>query len=92
MQVTSGRILSLLCAAGYVIFATESQGIQGLKCLLAVVMPLLLIWFPDELGSATNYFAGHSFRVNAETPPILISIMGWLFLIGLPLLLYFLWK
>jgi hypothetical protein len=90
MQITAGKISSLAIAVAFAVFAIVDGGAAGLKCCLALLFPLALIWFPDEIGSATGYFAGHMMRVDAETPPILISIMGWLFLIGMPVVLYFL--
>jgi len=92
MQVTIGKIMSLLIGVGYATFAIMDGGVEGLKCSAALLFPLALIWFPDEIGSATGYFAGNFLRVDAETPPILISIMGWFFLVGLPVFLYFLWR
>ncbi len=88
MQITVGRILSLLIAGVFAIFAIIDGGFAGLKGCIALLLPLALIWFPDEIGSATSYFAGHMMRVDAETPPILISVLGWFFLIGLPAILY----
>jgi hypothetical protein len=90
MQITLGRILSLIIAIGYAVVAITNGGIDGVKCSLALLLPLALIWFPDEIGDATGYFAGNMLQVDVPTPPILISIMGWFFLIGLPVLLYFL--
>lgn len=93
MQVTIGKIASGLIAGGYAVFAFAGGGVfDGLKCCVVLLVPLALIWFPDEIGSATGYFAGHSLRVDVETPPILISIMGWIFLVGFPVLFYFLWS
>ncbi len=92
MQIAVGKILSVLIAVAYAAFAIIDGGATGLKCSIALLFPLALIWFPDEIGSATGYFAGHMMRVDAETPPILISIMGWFFLVGLPVVLYFLWS
>ena len=91
MQVTIGKIASLVIGVGYTAFAIANGGVEGPKCSTAVLIPLALIWFPDEIGSATGYFAGHWF-VDAETPPKLITFMGWLFLVGFPVLFYFLWR
>ena len=92
MQITIGKIASFVIAVGYAVLAITTGGVTGLKCCLALLFPLALIWFPDEIGSATGYFAGHSLRVDVETPPLLISIMGWFFLVVLPVLLYFVWR
>lgn len=92
IQITIGRILSLLIAIGYatcVIIGAHGFTADVFKCCIALLFPLALIWFPEQIGGATGYFAGHMMRVDTPTPPILISIMGWLFLVGLPILFYF---
>jgi hypothetical protein len=53
-------------------------------------LPLAFIWFPDEIGSVTGYF--RTGYVNVQTPGIMISIMGWFFLVGLPVLAYLIFK
>ncbi|HEY3932470.1 MAG TPA: hypothetical protein VGM58_08885 [Verrucomicrobiae bacterium] len=91
MQITIGKILGLLIAIGYAICAAIGAGgftEEVFKCCMALLLPLALIWFPDEIGSFTGYFK--SGYVNVETPAIMISFMGWFFLVGLPVLFYFL--
>lgn len=86
-QVTVGKILSLLIVLGYTALAVRAGGIHGLKCSAGLLFPLALIWFPEEIGSLTGYF--RSGYVNVQTPAIIVSFGGWLFLVGLPVLLYF---
>jgi hypothetical protein len=50
---------------------------------------LALSWFPEELGSFTGY-VGRGGRIDTETPPGLVSFMGWFFLVGIPVLGYIL--
>jgi hypothetical protein len=91
-QITIGRILSLLIAIGYatcMIIGAHGFTEDVFKGCMVLLFPLALIWFPEQIGDATGYFAGHMMRVDAPTPPVLISIMGWLFLVGLPVLFYF---
>jgi len=92
MQISLGKIFGLVIVLAYavIIIATEG-GIteNALKGCAVLVLPLVLIWFPDELGSFTGYI-GHGGNINTETPPILVSLMGWFFLLGLPVLFYFL--
>lgn len=59
-----------------------------LKLCVVLLLPLTLIWFPDELGSFTGY-VGKGGNIDTETPPILVSIAGWFFLVGFPVLMYF---
>lgn len=86
MQITVGKILALVIAVGYAIFAFRIQGMSGLKCSAGILFPLSFIWFPDEIGSLTGYF--RSGYVNVQTPGIMISFLGWFFLVGFPILLY----
>ncbi len=87
MQISAGKILSLLIAIGYAVLAIAAGGIYGLGCSTVLLMPLAFIWFPDEIGNLTGYF--RSGYVNVQTPAIIISVVGWFLLIGLPVLLYF---
>ena len=86
MQITPGKILSLMIAVGYAIFAFDRGGMAGLKWCAVFLFPMAFIWFPEEIGSVTGYFpTGY---VNVQTPAALISAIGWFFLIGAPIVLY----
>jgi hypothetical protein len=87
MQVTIGKFLSLLVATGYIVIAFTTLGIHGLEYCIGLSVPLAFIWFPDEIGELTGYF--RTGYVNVQTPGPIISFLGWLFLVGLPVLLYF---
>jgi hypothetical protein len=51
-----------------------------------LLLPLTLIWFPEEIGNLTGYYkTGY---VNVQTPGVIVSFLGWFFLVGLPVLLY----
>ena len=92
MQITIGKILALLIALGYVIAIIVHAGsitVEVIKGSIVLLLPLALIWFPDELGGMTGY-VGRGGNINTETPPILVSIAGWFFLVGLPVLMFFL--
>ncbi len=86
MQVTIGRVLSLLIAIAYAIFAVKHAGVAGLKWSVGLVLPLALIWFPEEIGGLTGYYkTGY---VNTQTPGVVVSCIGWLILVGMPVLAY----
>jgi hypothetical protein len=90
MQVTIPKILSLAIALVYVVLSLVNQSAGAASyCCMVLLLPLALIWFPDKLGSMTDYFMKGSY-VTAESPPLLLSIVGWFFLVGLPVLFYFL--
>lgn len=92
MRITFGKVLSLVIALAYVTIAIVSEistrhGLtSAIPVLCAVLlMPLALIWFPEELGSFTGYL-GRGGRIDTESPPGLVSFMGWFFLVGMPVL------
>ena len=58
------------------------------KTCLILLIPLALIWFPEEIGSFTGY-VGRGGNVDAEIPPIMVTVMGWVFLVGMPALVYY---
>ena len=78
------RCLSLLIAGIYVALCLTLEGPKAAPACLILALPLALIWFPEELGAMTGYLA-HG-PITAETPPILVAIMGWLFLLSPALL------
>ncbi len=92
MQLTFSRLLRLVIAIAYGVAACTKADHLHIKQIVVLIIGLgvvlALIWFPDEIGDATGYMAGHMMRVDLPTPPILISIMGWFFLVGLPLALW----
>jgi hypothetical protein len=87
------RILSLVIAIGYVVILAIAWGgfdSTVLKICVLLMLPLALIWFSD-MGNATGYQAGN-WAVDRPTPPILIAIVGWLILIGAPVVLYIIYR
>jgi hypothetical protein len=90
MAITTSKILSVLVALGYIAAHVIRYGITmaPVGIAIALLVPLALIWFPDEIGGFTG-FVGHGDYVDKETPPILVTFMGWFFLVGMPVILYF---
>lgn len=92
MNITIGKILALWVAVGYaaaLIVQAHGATADVAGACVFLLFPLALIWFPDQLGSMTGYI-GRGGNIDTETPPILVSILGWFFLVGLPVLLYLL--
>jgi hypothetical protein len=105
MPVTIPKIVALLIALGYLIAAIliEHPSAGAMLMLVSVLLvPLVLIWFPevgiswprrktilgtyddrDRLSGPTGW---------RDSPPGLVVFMGWFFLIGMPLLLYWIWQ
>ena len=100
MVVTYSKIASLVIAAIYVtaVAIASSGRINDVApvCMMLLI-PLGLIWFPDELGSVSPVRRGGKWTTEGagrwtESPGILVAAMGWFFLIGMPLIFYFLWS
>ena len=88
----ASRVVSLVIAAGYVglfVFAPGDVSTQrriGTVLTVAgyLLIPLLCIWFSDEMGNYTGTFPGPA--INKTTPGCLIKVAGWVLLL-LPLIL-----
>jgi hypothetical protein len=84
MEITIGKLLSLVTALAYAIAAilvTREIG-AGFGVAVVLLFPLSLIWLPDFWGER---IAG---RITKETPAVVVALGGWLLLVGLPLVLY----
>ena len=90
MFPTIGKILALLIALAYAMLAIHHQGWTGLEYSASLLLPLALIWFPEEIGDLTGFFpTGY---VNVQTPGIIITLIGWFILVGIPVIFYLLHK
>jgi hypothetical protein len=86
MQVTFGRVLSLVIAICYAIVAVHWGGADYWRWCLGLLLPLALIWFPEEIGELTGYYkTGY---VNVQTPGVIVGCLGWFLLVGVPAILY----
>jgi FtsH-binding integral membrane protein len=89
MAVTKDKLASLLLFAVIVALATvllPGWGVPGFGVCVALfvsVFGLILIWFAEPLAETSCFTRG----VAVSSPPILIEAIGWLFLVGYPLLL-----
>lgn len=82
------RSLSLLVLVGYIVAARH---LGALDLLLKIGLPLLLaiacIWFPDEFGDLTGIV--HYHLITTSTPGFAVCAVGWLILLGLPLVIWY---
>ena len=84
MAVTLSKIVALVLAVAYVVAAGVAEsltfaGTVAVGCLMA----LALIWFPESIGSWTGVWRRYN-RLS-PSPAWMVAIMGWVFLVGLPL-------
>jgi hypothetical protein len=77
------RSASLLVAALYVCLASLGKLPHNLVVSIApaLLFGLPLILFPEQIGSWREII----YR-RAGTPPLVVALMGWVFLLGFPLL------
>lgn len=81
MEITISKIAAGLIAIGFAIAIVASVGFtKQATSVYLLLVPLGLIWFPEELGSYTGYVSRGS-TIDAETPPFLVSFLGWLLLV-----------
>ena len=82
------RSASLLVLIGYVIAA---QRLDAVALMLKIALPMLIaaacIWFPDAFGNFSGVI--HYRAITTPTPGIMVSIVGWIILLGLPPLVWY---
>lgn len=94
MQVTRSKLVALVIALGYFVTAVVVMGWAEKAAILGYLLslPLAFIWFPDAIASYTVWVVKHGFRFTTPTPAPVVTIVGWLWLVGyLPLMAY-LWS
>ena len=81
------RFVSLLIAAGYLSIGLFMPGASSIKERLGfvlaatgyLVLPLLCIWFGDEMGNFIGTLPGPA--INKPTPGCLVILAGWVLLV-----------
>jgi hypothetical protein len=86
MQITIAKLIALAIAVAYVVAAwvLEKHWNYALLVATGTVLPLALIWFPELLGSLPWWGQWQNLK---PSPPLLVAGMGWLFLLGVPVLI-----
>lgn len=92
MSVTTliNRVLSFLIAVTIVIVAGISQGwVNGALCsVIFLLIPLVLIWFPEQIGEFTGPMLRGGY-VDQPSHPAVIASIGWVFLAAVPILIWY---
>jgi hypothetical protein len=92
MAVTKDKLASVLLFAVIAVAATiflPTWGVPGFGVFMALLVSLLgltLIWFAEPLAETGCFSRG----VALSSPPLMIEAVGWLFLVGYPVLLVWL--
>ncbi len=78
---TTSLIISLI----YLIGAYTLVGFEGVYSILPfLLLPLVCIWFGDELGRWSETLRMH--QVTSESPGSIVRFMGWMLLIFFPII------
>ena len=104
MVITVSKLLAVVIAIGYFVTAVvveKPRLSEDIMLLLGLLVPLGLIWFP-EIGSSWprkktvlgTYEDSFGSRTGPwrNSPAWMVALMGWFFLLGLPIILYFIWR
>jgi hypothetical protein len=92
--VMSSRVISrsasLLVVALYLCLAAFGELPKRMESMLGIafMVGLPLIWFPEPIGSMI--IPSRDRPAPTETPPVLIALMGWALLLGVPIVVAFL--
>ena len=92
MRITVAKLVATVIACGYVVaMIVEAKGATAnvAKGSLGLLLPIALIWSPEEIGGFTGY-VGRGGRIDTETPPFLVSAAGWILLVCVPAAVYLL--
>src|SRR5687767_13066422 len=90
MEITTGKLVAVGIAIGLAIAIVVRLGFTtDASSSVLVLLPLALIWFPEEIGSYTGYVSRGT-TIDTETPPFMVSGLGWLLLvlIGIPIVMH----
>lgn len=107
MAITWNKLAALVIALAYAVAAAIYEWSVGAGVIIFAIalFPLALIWFPEWIGTSwppwprkkTRLFTyenvsgrgGASYR---DSHPFVVALMGWFFLVGLPIVMFFLWS
>jgi hypothetical protein len=91
MPTLINRALSLLVYIMYLAAAyTHSGEAAAFKVAMGLLLPMACIWFSEPLGEYSGTIRGQAMTSN--TPAFLVCAGGWLVLVGVPVIAYFLSK
>ena len=74
------RAASAVVAGGYLVYAFSHFSCLGaLKFTVGLVLPLLCIWFSDQMGAFTGWLPWSG--ITSSSPPRLLCVLGWVVLL-----------
>ena len=80
MTHLSSRSLSIIVAVAVLFHIWPNK--DGLvRIAIAMAIPLLLIWFPEQVDDYTFGTWDKGNRINVHTPSVMIAMFGWVILL-----------
>lgn len=85
-RIVSLAFVAAMCVAGAVLMQQSAGALVAVIAAIAASLPgLALIWFAEEFAATAAFSRG----ISKPSPPVLVSVFGWLFLFVFPALIFF---
>lgn len=78
MRLANRSLAVLVAVATLLRIGTKSA---ALLYLCALIPPIILIWFPEQVDEYTFGLWDQGNRIDSHTPPLMIAIFGWFILL-----------
>ena len=80
--MNASRLVSGLLYVGCLVFAVaDGDGRELFGVFVGVLVPVVLIWFPEEVNDFTLGMLWDGSVIDRPTPPALIAGFGWVLLL-----------
>lgn len=80
--MSASRVVSGLLYLGCLLFAvTDGDGRALFAVAAGVLVPVAMIWYPEEINDFTLGTWGDGPVIDRPTPPVFIAGFGWLLLL-----------
>lgn len=80
MTGLSSRSLSIIVAAA-ALYRVWPNAAALLRVAIIMALPIVLIWFPEQVDEYTFGTWHRGYRIDAHTPPAMIAMFGWVILL-----------
>jgi hypothetical protein len=80
MRLPSSRWLSIIVAVAS-LYRVWPNATALLRVVLIMAVPIVLIWFPEQIDEYTFGTWDRGNRIDTHTPPAMIALFGWVILL-----------
>lgn len=86
-RITWSKLAATAIGAVYLAVGLVREELQPILFAAGLpFLPLALIWLADPLATVTGLIPFQWIKVTQRSPAIVIEILGWLMLVGIPLI------